>query len=121
VVAGRAVLSEEEASGISPELSAGNYVRILVRDTGEGMDEQTVSRVFEPFFTTKKTTEGTGMGLAIAREIVRDHRGEITVWSRKGKGTTFTVFLPVLQVSGKEGKDREGLSADASKARRRHA
>ena len=120
VVAGRAVLSEEEASGISPELPAGNYVRILVRDTGEGMDEQTVSRVFEPFFTTKKPTEGAGMGLAIAREIVRDHRGEITVWSRKGKGTTFSVFLPVLQVSGKEGKDRESLSADAPKARRRH-
>ncbi len=93
-------VSEEEASGMSPDLHAGSYVRIMVRDTGEGMDEQTVQRIFEPFFTTKKPGEGTGMGLAIVHGIVKDHQGAVMVQSRPGKGSTFSVLLPAVKTGG---------------------
>jgi signal transduction histidine kinase len=90
-------LSAREASRISPDLAQGSYVRIVVRDTGEGMDDNVRQRVFEPFFTTKRKGEGTGMGLAVVHGIVKGHHGAITVRSRPGKGTTFTVLLPVLE------------------------
>lgn len=89
------VLDAGTASLVSSELPAGAYVRITVRDTGTGMDDKTAARVFEPFFTTKKG-EGTGMGLAVAHGIVKDHLGAIAVRSKPGKGTTFTVYLPKL-------------------------
>jgi CheY-like chemotaxis protein len=73
----------------------GEYVRIDVSDSGEGMDAETRSRIFEPFFTTKFL--GRGLGLSAALGIVRGHRGAISVRSEPGRGTTFTVLLPVLR------------------------
>lgn len=89
-------LDEEEASQISPDLSAGPYILVSVRDTGEGMDEETMQHIFEPFFTTKKG-EGTGMGLAVAHGIVKEHQGAIRVRSAPGEGSLFTVLLPVME------------------------
>ena len=89
-------LGEEEARKVSPDLSAGPYVRIVVRDTGTGMDEHTQQRIFEPFFTTKKREEGTGLGLSVVHGIVKEHKGTVSVWSRPGKGSIFSVWLPVL-------------------------
>ena len=73
------------------------YVRISISDTGCGMDKDTLQHIFEPFFTTKKTGEGTGLGLAVAEQIIRTHRGHICAESTPGKGSTFFLYLPVLE------------------------
>lgn len=70
------------------------YIHIRVEDTGCGIPEEIRPRIFEPFFTTKETGKGTGLGLAIVAQVVEDHRGKITVESREGEGTAFTVSLP---------------------------
>ena len=73
-----------------------SYVRIRIADTGSGMDKETLQHIFEPFFTTKKTGEGTGLGLALAEQIIRTHRGYICAESTLGQGSTFYLYLPVL-------------------------
>ena len=74
-----------------------NYIRLSVSDNGSGMDKETLQHIFEPFFTTKKAGEGTGLGLALAEQIIRTHRGWICAESTLGKGTTFYIYLPVLE------------------------
>jgi signal transduction histidine kinase len=74
------------------ELSAGTYVRLVVEDSGTGMDAESLQRIFVPFFTTKQS--GSGLGLAVVAGIVRNHGGGIIVRSQPGSGTTFEIYLP---------------------------
>lgn len=83
--------SNEGAAGSAP---AAASVRLSVKDTGTGMDEETLGRIFEPFFTTKPHGTGTGLGLSIVYGIVRQNGGDVEAHSKVGKGTTFVISLP---------------------------
>jgi CheY-like chemotaxis protein len=80
---------------VRSQLVGADKIRIDISDSGAGIPPETVSRIFDPFFTTKPVGEGTGLGLAICRTIVSSLGGEISVDSKLGVGTTFTVVLPV--------------------------
>jgi signal transduction histidine kinase len=73
------------------------WLKISITDTGIGITGESKKRIFDPFFTTKKVGEGTGLGLAICEKIVKEHSGRIEVESEVGKGSTFTVYIPVFE------------------------
>src|SRR5512132_2363203 len=86
---------DEAAAALNPEAILGRYICLAVHDTGSGMDAATVARIFEPFFTTKDPGKGTGMGLATAYGVLKQHGGWIDVESAPQRGTTIRVYFPV--------------------------
>ncbi|HRV43417.1 MAG TPA: PAS domain S-box protein [Syntrophales bacterium] len=99
-------LNDTEAASLG--LAPGGYVAAAVTDTGTGMEPEIIERIFDPFFTTKPKGVGTGLGLASAYGIVKNHGGAIAVESLKGRGSTFTVFLPAAAgaTAREEGEER---------------
>ncbi len=87
---GRLEIALEAARG-------GTYLKLTIQDTGHGMDAEAQRRVFDPFFTTKEVGKGTGLGLSVVHGIVEKHRGEITIDSQMGQGTTVSIWFPTTQ------------------------
>jgi PAS domain S-box-containing protein len=96
LLATEVLLDARSASGI-PDGRPGAFVRISVVDTGEGMPPDVIDRIFEPFFTTKPPGQGTGLGLSTSLGIIQNHHGFIGVESTVGAGSTFSVYLPVVE------------------------
>ncbi len=87
-------LGEEDIAGTN--LIPGKYARLTVSDTGYGIPPDKIGRIFEPYFTTKKQGKGTGLGLSVVYGIIKEHNGDIRVYSEPGKGTSMNVYLPLL-------------------------
>jgi two-component system cell cycle sensor histidine kinase/response regulator CckA len=104
---GNVILDEEYAQRVL-EARPGRYVRLSVSDTGCGMSPEVQARLFEPFFTTKEPGEGTGLGLSVVYGIVKGHGGFIQVYSQEGRGSTFHVYLPAIELAVEE-REVEGL------------
>jgi PAS domain S-box-containing protein len=86
----------------NPDMTPGSYLCLTVSDTGHGMTPDVKARIFEPFFTTKERDKGTGMGLAVVHGIITSHGGTITVHSEPGEGSTFKIFIPIIQKKSDE-------------------
>ncbi len=88
---------DKKAADLYPDIEPGEFIKLTVSDSGHGIEAEIINRIFDPYFTTKEVGKGTGMGLAVAHGIVKNHGGAITVSSEIGKGTTFQVFLPTTE------------------------
>ena len=93
---------QSDSSLIHPDLAQGEYVQLVVKDTGVGMTPEIMKRIFEPFFTTRGVGQGTGMGLAMVYGIIRDLSGVITVESEPGIGSIFRIIIPKVMAETQE-------------------
>jgi two-component system NtrC family sensor kinase len=81
------------STGLKP---SEGQVFVKIADTGHGIEKKNLARIFDPFFTTKPTGEGTGLGLSVSYGIIKNHGGDILVDSEVGRGSTFTIVLPLV-------------------------
>jgi PAS domain S-box-containing protein len=96
---------DEIYAGMLKGATPGKYVLVTVSDTGEGIPPEIIDRIFDPFFTTKEHGQGTGLGLATVQGIVTSHGGFITVESQPGRGTSFKIYLPAHETSGRKAEE----------------
>jgi len=110
-------LEMNEIGSLSFPLESGRYIRVSISDTGEGMDHDERECLFEPYFTKHEFGQSPGLGLAAVYGIIKGHGGGIDVWSEKGKGSTFYLYLPVLieNVRSGEGQKLERASSGSGK------
>jgi PAS domain S-box-containing protein len=94
-----------------PDLTAASHVCISFKDSGCGMEPSDMERIFEPYFSTKGLSRGTGLGLAVVHGIVKEHKGEVKVYSKPGKGSVFKVYLPEINVISPAVKQHTNESA----------
>ncbi|MCB9480879.1 MAG: PAS domain S-box protein [Desulfobacteraceae bacterium] len=100
VFTSRLIELDEKYCIISPfDLTPGRYIEVEVRDTGTGIDHENLEKIFDPYFTTKENGRGTGLGLAAVYGIVQQHKGAVSVYSEKGAGTVFHIYLPIASGS----------------------
>ncbi len=92
----RPMVLKEKVDGVLKDLSPGNYIKLIIKDSGSGIDPKIHDKIFDPYFTTKEIGKGTGMGLSVVHGIVKNHNGEIYVDSNFGKGVTFTIVFPTI-------------------------
>jgi PAS domain S-box-containing protein len=104
-------LLDEHYAAMNIQAKPGDYVKISVTDTGEGIPPDVLVKIFEPFFTTKAVGRGTGLGLSTLMAIVKGHEGFVNVFSEPGKGSTFKVYLPAINVSSKVRKKSSGKAS----------
>ena len=88
---------DQNSARLVQDIKPGRYQRISISDNGHGIPQEILERIFDPFFTTKKKGEGTGLGLSVAHGIIKNHNGRIMAYSEPGQGTTFSIYLPLLQ------------------------
>ena len=91
------VVVDEDSQLSVPDLTLGDYLKVTVKDNGQGIAPDVIDRIFDPYFTTKEIGKGTGMGLSVVHGIVKSHDGVITVESELGKGTSVSIFFPVVE------------------------
>lgn len=97
----------ENAKMEHPDAAAGDFVWLAVTDDGSGMDHETLEKIFDPFFTTKAPGHGTGLGLAMVRDMVRQNNGWIDVHSAVGTGTRFRVSFPRHRSPDEKGEEED--------------
>jgi PAS domain S-box-containing protein len=104
-ISAKKVFIDNNAANDHIELKRGNYIQLVVKDSGTGIDPSIIDQIFDPFFTTKDKGNGFGMGLAVVHGIVKYHKGAIRVDSKPGKGAAFTIYFPGIQTVTKEKSD----------------
>jgi PAS domain S-box-containing protein len=100
IIGTKNVIIDKNRANSIPDLDPGEYVQISVEDTGKGIEKEILNKIFDPFFTTKGKSEGTGMGLSVVHGIIKEHNGQINVYSEPGEGTIFKIYLPAVQKQG---------------------
>jgi CheY-like chemotaxis protein len=107
---------DEQYAAMNPQTKPGRFVKISVADSGSGIPPEIIDKIFYPIFTTKELNAGSGLGLSTVMAIVKGHDGIINVFSEPGKGSTFSVYLPAMEVSN-EAREEQAKQASLQRGK----